>query len=62
MSEVTGRPAKTIHRLLEVEWDKHDRPQFSRNARNPLDAQAVILDELSMVDITLFSSFLERSR
>lgn len=47
MSEVTGRPAKTIHRLLEVEWDKHDRPQFSRNARNPLDAQAVILDELS---------------
>ena len=59
MSEVTGRPAKTIHRLLEVEWDKHDRPQFSRNARNPLDAQAVILDELSMVDITLFSSFLE---
>ena len=59
MSEVTGRPAKTIHRLLEVEWDKHDRPQFSRNARNPLDAQAVILDELSMVDITLFSSFLD---
>ncbi len=59
MSEVTGRPAKTIHRLLEVEWDKHDRPQFSRNSRNPLDAQAVILDELSMVDITLFASFLD---
>ena len=59
LSEVTGRDATTIHRLLEVEWDKHDRPQFSRNARNPLDAQAVILDELSMVDITLFSSFLE---
>ena len=59
MSEVTGRTAKTIHRLLEVEWDKNDRPQFSRNARNPLEANAVILDELSMVDITLFSSFLE---
>ena len=59
MSEVTGRNAKTIHRLLEVEWDKNDRPQFSRNARNPLEANAVILDELSMVDITLFSSFLE---
>lgn len=62
MSEVTGRPAKTIHRLLEVEWDKHDRPQFSRNARNPLDAQAVILDELSMVDITLFQAFSRRFR
>ena len=59
MSEVTGRNAKTIHRLLEVEWDKNDRPQFSRNARNPLEANAVILDELSMVDITLLSSFLE---
>ncbi len=59
MSEVTSRNAKTIHRLLEVEWDKNDRPQFSRNARNPLEANAVILDELSMVDITLFSSFLE---
>ena len=59
MSEVTGRNAKTIHRLLEVEWDKNDRPQFSRNARNPLEANAVILDELSMVDIMLFSSFLE---
>ena len=59
MSEVTGRNAKTIHRLLEVEWDKNDRPQFSRNARNPLEANAVILDELSMVDITLFSSLLD---
>lgn len=59
MSEVTGRNAKTIHRLLEVEWDKNDRPKFSRNARNPLEAQAVILDELSMVDITLFASFLD---
>ncbi len=59
MSEVTGREAKTIHRLLEVEWDKNDRPQFSRNARNPLEANAIILDELSMVDITLFSSFLD---
>lgn len=59
MSEVTGKQAKTIHRLLEVEWDKNDRPKFSRNARNPLEAQAVILDELSMVDITLFASFLE---
>lgn len=59
MSEVTGRNAKTIHRLLEVEWDKNDRPQFSRNARNPLEANAVILDELSMVDVGVFASFLD---
>jgi len=58
MSEVTGKEAKTIHRLLEVEWDKDDRPVFARNARNPLPANAVIVDELSMVDISLFSSLL----
>ncbi len=59
MSELTGREAKTIHRLLEVEWDKNDRPVFQRNKRNPIDANAVIVDELSMVDISVFSSFLE---
>ncbi len=59
MSELTGRDAQTIHRLLEVEWDKNDKPVFSRNRRNPLSAGAVIIDELSMVDITLFSSLLD---
>ena len=59
MSEITGKEAKTIHRLLEVEWDKHDRPCFSRNARNPISAGAVIVDELSMVDISLFASLLD---
>lgn len=59
MSEITGKEAKTIHRLLEVEWDKHDRPYFSRNARNPISAGAVIVDELSMVDISLFASLLD---
>ena len=58
MSEVTGKEAKTIHRLLEVEWDKDDRPVFARNARNPLSANAVIVDELSMVDISLFACLL----
>ncbi len=53
MSEVTGCEAKTIHRLLEVEWDKNDRPVFKRNERNLLDCDALILDELSMVDATL---------
>ena len=59
MSEVTGMEAKTIHRLLEVEWDEDDRPVFRRNASNPLDCNALILDELSMIDIHLFCNLLE---
>lgn len=58
MTELTGRDAKTIHRLLEVEWDEHDRPSFQRNIRNPLDCEVLILDELSMVDISLFANLL----
>ena len=59
MSEVTGMDAKTIHRLLEVEWDEDDRPVFRRNSQNPLDCNALILDELSMIDIQLFASLLD---
>lgn len=59
MSELTGREAKTIHRLLEVEFDSDDRQVFARNMRNPLNIHAVIIDELSMVDVTLFSSLLD---
>ncbi len=58
MSELTGKEAKTIHRLLEVEWDENDRPVFQRNLRNPLDCEALIVDELSMVDTSLFASLL----
>ena len=59
MSEVTGMEAKTIHRLLEVEWDEDDRPVFRRNIQNPLECSALILDELSMIDIHLFANLLE---
>ncbi len=59
MSELTGREAKTIHRLLEVEWDRHDRAVFQRNRRNPISADAVIVDELSMVDVRVFDSLIE---
>lgn len=59
MSEVTGMEAKTIHRLLEVEWDEDDRPVFRRNIRNPLECDALILDELSMIDIHLFANLLD---
>ncbi len=60
MSEVTGKEAKTVHRLLEVEWtDGSRRPKFVRNIENPLEADAVIVDELSMVDTHLFASLLD---
>ena len=59
MSEITGKEAKTIHRLLEVEWDKNDTPHFKHNMQDPIKADAVIVDELSMVDISLFSSLLD---
>lgn len=58
MSEVTGRSAKTIHRLLEVEWTEGNRQCFGRNIENPLEADAVIVDELSMVDTHLFAALL----
>ncbi len=56
MSEVTGGDAKTIHRLLEVAWDKNDRPEFKRNEKNTLKCDALIIDEVSMVDAQLFES------
>lgn len=59
LSEVCGREAKTIHRLLEVEWDESDKPIFRRNTENPLRCGAVIVDEVSMVDAELFSSLLD---
>lgn len=59
MSEVTGREAKTLHRLLEVVWGENDRQHFSKNMENPLEADAVIVDELSMVDVNLFWGLLD---
>ena len=59
MSEVTEREAKTIHRLLETEFSGDDEAQvFIRNDSNPIEAQVVIVDEVSMVDILLFNSLL----
>ncbi|MBQ7799091.1 MAG: ATP-dependent RecD-like DNA helicase [Oscillospiraceae bacterium] len=59
MSEVTKREAKTIHRLLEVAYSENDMPRFQRNEENPLKADLVIIDEISMVDVVLFSSLLK---
>ncbi|MDD3261369.1 MAG: ATP-dependent RecD-like DNA helicase, partial [Oscillospiraceae bacterium] len=58
MSELTGEEAKTLHRLLQVEWDETDSPVFARNEQKPLECDALIVDELSMVDISLFEALL----
>ena len=58
MSELTGQEAKTIHRLLEVGWDRQDKPVFSKNERNQLKCEALIIDEVSMVDVAIFESVL----
>lgn len=59
MSEVTGDEAKTIHRLLEVAWNKNDIPEFKRNEKNMLKCDALIIDEVSMVDAQLFESVMK---
>lgn len=58
MSEITGKEASTIHRLLEAERTSDDRMTFCKNEQNPIDADVVIVDELSMVDVVLFSALL----
>lgn len=62
MTELTGREAKTIHRLLEVEWTGERNQKFSRNERNPLDCEVLIVDEASMIDSLLFESLLRALR
>ena len=62
MTELTGREAKTIHRLLEVEWGEGDKQQVSRNERNPLNCDVIIVDEASMIDALLFDSLLKALR
>lgn len=58
MTELTGREAKTIHRLLEVEWTNENKQSFARNERNPLECDIIIVDEASMLDSLLFESLL----
>lgn len=63
MTEATGYEAQTIHRLLELtgmpDEEREGQPvHFDRNAENPLDADVIIIDEMSMVDIHLMHSLL----
>lgn len=56
MSDLTGEPARTIHRLLEVDFNAKGELKFKRNETNPLPADVVIADEMSMVDTLLMCS------
>ena len=61
MTEATGYEAKTIHRLLELTGMPEESSggvHFERNAQNPLEADVIIIDEMSMVDIFLMHALL----
>src|SRR5206468_11251464 len=54
LSESTGLPAQTIHRLLEVQ-----STEFTRNQTNPLDGDLLVVDETSMIDVPLMSALVK---
>lgn len=60
MTEATGYEAQTIHRLLEVNGNPEEEGNtgFQKNAQNPLEADAIIIDEMSMVDLPLMYALL----
>ena len=61
MGEATGIEAQTIHRLLEINYMREDssKQMFNRNEENPLEADVIIVDEMSMVDIILMQALLK---
>ena len=59
MSETTGYEARTIHRLLELNGGMEGDAGFERNEHNPLETDVIIIDEMSMVDITLMNALLK---
>ncbi len=59
MSETTGFEARTIHRMLEVNGGPEGSGGFERNEMNPLETDVIIIDEMSMVDITLMHALLK---
>ena len=56
LSEATGEEAKTVHRMLEMERVVDDEPRFFRDNKNPLDENVVIVDEASMIDLSLMTA------
>lgn len=61
ISELTGKEAKTIHRLLETEFSEGVLT-FRKNEQQPLEADAIVVDEMSMVDTMLFDSLLRAAK
>lgn len=59
MTETTGRESKTIHRLLEYSFMEDEDMAFNKNEESPLEADIVIIDEASMIDILLMNSMLK---
>ena len=62
LSESTGCGAKTVHRLLEIEYTGDDSMRFQRNESNPLDEDVIVVDEVSMMDVLLFANLLHAIR
>lgn len=62
MTEITGRDAKTIHRLLDAEWVDGTKTRFARNERNPLPCDVLIVDESSMLDTMLLEALLRATK
>ena len=63
MSELTGMEAQTVHRLLGMTWNEAaHQVTFQKTEKEPLEAEAVIVDEMSMVDVSLFSALLRALR
>ena len=62
MTEATGYEARTIHRMLELNGalseEQKNHVRFERNEENPLEADVIIIDEMSMVDLPLFQALL----
>ncbi len=59
MSDAASREAKTIHRLLEMEYAEDDEPRFQKNEKDLLSEDVIIVDEMSMVDTLLFAALLK---
>lgn len=59
MSETTGFEARTVHRMLELNGGAEGSGGFERDESNPLEADVIIVDEMSMVDISLMYSLLK---
>jgi hypothetical protein len=63
LGELTGREAQTVHRLLGMSWNEASREvTFTKTEREPLEADAVVVDEMSMVDLPLFAALLRALR